>query len=109
RTRALRRAVHDAEWHKVFIYGRHLLNDARDPALRQATMSLLYRIGHVPLPLTDEGMWPNGDAASFLRTLEVFADGSDADVPGRLHDSLTQLMASASEHPLWAAATELWP
>lgn len=96
-------------WHNVFIFGRHLLDDARDPALRQATMSLLYRIGHVPLPLTHEAIWPNGDPESFLRMLEIFAEGSESPVASRLHDSLTQLRDSASEHPLWVTATELWP
>src|SRR5690606_36458597 len=96
--------VYDPRWHRLFVHGRALLDSVRDPELQQAVRSLLYRLGNVPLPLSDDSTWPNGGPGAFVRRLSA-ATGDDPSGTGHeLLELLGELRSSEGGHPLWDKA-----
>jgi hypothetical protein len=101
--------VHEPRWRRLFSLGGELLKTVRDPELQQAVRSLMYRLGSLPLPLTDPASWPNADPERFFRLMGTHSSSEQSGTARELVQLLEELMAEDGTHPFWSKVWSIWP
>jgi len=88
----------------VFELGGKTITTAKGTDLALLVRSVLYRLGNIPLPITNADLWAGREPQAFIAQVRTYAQHHEDGTVESFGAAIAELVSDYRTHPLWDAA-----